>query len=208
MGEKVNKENFLVIYGTAHIHALTPEIISSAFWKTGVWPYDPGVITPAMMAPSLETLCEATLLIVPPTPVWLLTNLIHKVSEPAEVVESVSAPNAAWHMPNSDTGPNMTHSPVKAALDTLKSTTAGFIISLSPIWSRSHLSIAPVVHITPRQQPGTCYPELLNVEPETDHERLLQRALHRTEAREACHEGHVVAMQASLILMQKYCDQV
>jgi hypothetical protein len=208
MGEKVNKENFLAIYGAAHIRALTPEIISTAFRKTGVWPYDPGVITPAMMAPSLETSCEATLPIVPPTPVQLLTNLIRKVSEPAEVVESASAPNAAQHMPNSDAGPNMTHSPVKAALDNLKSTTAGFVISSSPIRSRSHLPIAPMARITPKRRPGTRYPELLNVEPETDREGLLQRALHRTEAREARHEGHVIAIQASLVLMQKYCDRV
>ena len=79
MGEKVTKKNLLAIYGAAHICALTPEIILPAFQKTGVWPYDPGIITPAMMAPSLETSCEATLPIVPPMLVQLLTNLICKV---------------------------------------------------------------------------------------------------------------------------------
>src|ERR1700734_3960349 len=54
-GEKVNKENFLAVYGTAHVRALTRKIISLAFRKTGVWPYDPSVVTTDMMAPSLES---------------------------------------------------------------------------------------------------------------------------------------------------------
>ncbi|KII87829.1 hypothetical protein PLICRDRAFT_81106, partial [Plicaturopsis crispa FD-325 SS-3] len=44
-GKKVTKENFLSIYGEAHVQALTPEVIKSAFRKTGVWPFDPSVIT-------------------------------------------------------------------------------------------------------------------------------------------------------------------
>lgn len=41
-----------------------------------------------------------------------------------------------------------------------------------------------------------------------EHEKLLQIALHRTEAWEAHHEGRVIAMQASVVLLQKYCDRV
>ena len=39
-GEMVSKSNFLGIYGRAHLRALTPETIKSAFRKTGIWPFD------------------------------------------------------------------------------------------------------------------------------------------------------------------------
>jgi hypothetical protein len=44
-GEKLKKENFLGIYSRAHLHALTPETIKSAFCKTGIWPFNHNVIT-------------------------------------------------------------------------------------------------------------------------------------------------------------------
>jgi hypothetical protein len=53
--EKVTKSNFLAIYGATHIRALRPDIIASAFHKTGVWPFDCTVVTAEMMAPSLES---------------------------------------------------------------------------------------------------------------------------------------------------------
>jgi len=39
-------------------------------------------------------------------------------------------------------------------------------------------------------------------------EQLLQQALHDTEAREAAQKERVIALQASLVLLQKYCDRV
>ena len=68
-GEKISKTNFLGIYGRAHLHALMPENIKASFHKTGVWPFDPSVVTNEMMALSKETSCEGRLLVVPATPV-------------------------------------------------------------------------------------------------------------------------------------------
>ncbi|ESK83614.1 hypothetical protein Moror_12041 [Moniliophthora roreri MCA 2997] len=47
----INKYNFLAVYEHAHLAALTPKSIKAAFAKTGVVPYNPVVITLAMMAP-------------------------------------------------------------------------------------------------------------------------------------------------------------
>lgn len=55
-GVRMDKTNFLKIYGLAHIRALTPELVHMAFHKTGVFPFDPTVVTKEMMAPSLEML--------------------------------------------------------------------------------------------------------------------------------------------------------
>ena len=74
-GEIVMKENVLAIYAKAHIHALTPETIWSAFWKTRSWPYNPNVITMDMMAPSLKTTCQGSLPLVQATPICWDGNL-------------------------------------------------------------------------------------------------------------------------------------
>lgn len=81
---KFSKSNFLQIYRHAHLRALIPEIIESAFRKTGVWPFNPNLVTPKMMAPSKVTSVESHLPVVPPTPVCIIASLIRKVtiSEP------------------------------------------------------------------------------------------------------------------------------
>ncbi|KAF9224585.1 DDE-domain-containing protein [Gyrodon lividus] len=53
--QKAMKVNFISIYGCAHHAILIPENIFSAFKATGVWPFNPKVVTAEMMAPSLET---------------------------------------------------------------------------------------------------------------------------------------------------------
>src|SRR6266436_103269 len=58
-GWKVTKENFLQIYGTAHLQAFTEKNILKSFKKTGIWPLNPSVITPKMMAPSTITSLDA-----------------------------------------------------------------------------------------------------------------------------------------------------
>lgn len=60
-GLRVQKANFLSVYATAHTRALTPENIKAAFQKTGVVPFNPGVITATMTAPSLESSVHGTL---------------------------------------------------------------------------------------------------------------------------------------------------
>ncbi|KIJ89902.1 hypothetical protein K443DRAFT_117377, partial [Laccaria amethystina LaAM-08-1] len=70
---KVDKTNFLRIYGAAHSHVLTLENIRAAFRRTGTWPFDRSVVTTEMMAPSLETSCQGYLPVQPTTPVRAVT---------------------------------------------------------------------------------------------------------------------------------------
>jgi len=62
------------------LRALTPQTIQAAFRKTGVWPFDPTVITEEMMAPSKETSCEGHLPVVPATPVRVVAKLLQNLS--------------------------------------------------------------------------------------------------------------------------------
>lgn len=75
-GETISKTNFLTIYGQAHLQAMPPKTIRTAFRKTGIWPFDPSIITKEMMAPSKVTSCEGHLPIPPPTPVCTLARMM------------------------------------------------------------------------------------------------------------------------------------
>jgi hypothetical protein len=78
-GEKVTKSNFLAIYGAAHVRALTPETIKSAFRKTGVWPFNPKVVTDEMLAPALETSNQGHLPITPASPIQAVLQLFREL---------------------------------------------------------------------------------------------------------------------------------
>jgi hypothetical protein len=83
-GEKVTKSNFLAIYGAAHIRALTSETIKSAFRKTGVWPFNPKVVTDEMLAPARESSNQGHLPITPESPVRAIIQLLRDLQPRAE----------------------------------------------------------------------------------------------------------------------------
>ncbi|KIK90953.1 hypothetical protein PAXRUDRAFT_102532, partial [Paxillus rubicundulus Ve08.2h10] len=68
-GEGITKANFITVYGCAHIQALTPDLIHTAFHKTSVWPFNCNVVTNDMMALSKETSCQSNLPNIPSTPI-------------------------------------------------------------------------------------------------------------------------------------------
>ena len=87
----MDKNNFLAIYGRAHVRALTPDNIKAAFKKTGVWPFNPDVVTEEMLTPSRETSCEAHLPLPPDDPaVNVLATMLRKL---ATINEAVTTSN-------------------------------------------------------------------------------------------------------------------
>ena len=75
-GEAVTKLNFLKVYGAAHLKTITPDLVKTAFFKTGIYPFNHEVITPKMMAPSRDTSYKIFTPIIPPTPVQIVTDLL------------------------------------------------------------------------------------------------------------------------------------
>jgi hypothetical protein len=55
-------------------------MICATFQKTGVWPFNPDVITDAMMAPSKETSCKGFLPVEPSSPIKLVAKLLQNLS--------------------------------------------------------------------------------------------------------------------------------
>lgn len=60
----MSKENFLIVYGRAHLRALTPDLIRTAFRKTGIIPFNRNVISKEAVAPAKETSAEGYLPVV------------------------------------------------------------------------------------------------------------------------------------------------
>jgi len=79
--EEITTKHILGIYGCAHAKALTSDNIKLAFKKTGVVPFNPGVITPEMLAPSKPTSIESHLPVPPATPMKLITKMIMMLVE-------------------------------------------------------------------------------------------------------------------------------
>ena len=84
----MDKNTILAIYGKAHVCALTSENIKSTFRKTGIWPFDPSVMTEEMLALSKESLSEAHLPILPDNPaVNVLATMFRKLAKISEAEE-------------------------------------------------------------------------------------------------------------------------
>ncbi|THU97964.1 DDE-domain-containing protein [Dendrothele bispora CBS 962.96] len=81
-GLHITKDSFAMIYGRAHLRTMTPELIKTAFRKTGLWPIDHNVVTADMMAPSKATSTQVYTLVQPPTPVRIVTDLLVDVAKP------------------------------------------------------------------------------------------------------------------------------
>ncbi|KLO04330.1 hypothetical protein SCHPADRAFT_840746, partial [Schizopora paradoxa] len=57
-GEAVTKNNFLSVYGPAHVAAFTADNVKAAFSKTGIHPYNPSAIPLTVLKPSVEFSCS------------------------------------------------------------------------------------------------------------------------------------------------------
>jgi hypothetical protein len=68
-GEAITKENFLKIYGEAHLKVLVPDLIKATFHKVGIFPFNHNVVTAEMMAPSRDTSYKVFTPVIPSTPV-------------------------------------------------------------------------------------------------------------------------------------------
>lgn len=72
------------------LRALTPEIIKSAFRKTGLWPFNQDVISKEDMAPSKETSCEGHLPATMAPEVAMLAKLMQDMSIAKQVSAAVA----------------------------------------------------------------------------------------------------------------------
>lgn len=211
-GKKVTKSNFLTIYAQAHNKALTKENIIAAFAKTGVVPFNPDVITDAMMAPSLETSTSAHAAVVLdlPSPVKIISELIQRTIRKRKRAQSVverdecnlqendNAVQQRIHNQDSENSPSIhPSSPTGGAYDAIRDSSASFLLNSSPLQSHMKPPNHAVAEISPFKNR---YQHLLNEEPLTEQAKVLQEALREAQNRESSHKTAMISMQATVVL--------
>lgn len=199
-GQSVGKSNFLSIYAPAHIRAFTTENIRMAFAKTGVIPFNPTIIQPEQLKPSIESSTTGSgLPLIPPTPVRTMANLMRNFSHRSMEYEDIQDANTQPQTIDPSLLPKLSQ-----AKNELHSTSSGFIFSSSPIKASSSLPL----YVTPSQQPVEIPRGLLERVPETTLEECLQDALAELVQREAQQQGTIIGLQANMVLQSLYCERV
>ena len=211
--QRVSKSNFLSVYARAHIRALTPNNVKAAFKKTGVYPFDPSVITGDMLAPARETALVHHAVVPMQTPVRVLVNAIMKLqrqwrtsgddtppaSENERASESSDSDNNGGSTTNSDV-PEL----LISAFNQLSKTRKHPLFTNKPLGSHTAPPHFHTMTISPVKRHG----DLLQVQPQSENEKLLQAALHDAEVREAELKGEIRGQQAALVLQNVYCDKL
>lgn len=235
-GERFSKTNFLGIYGRAHLQALTPDNIKALFRKTGVWPFDPTVITPAMMAPSKETSCEGFLPIALATPVRVIAKLLQKLSlmgsedtsehkddegvdgDGSEMDGGSETESAAGHEYIFSDPSHGESEESAAVVETRQATNEEAVNtaitdlsrgSLAPLVASGPMTSSTKLHLgTANIIPMFTHSAALSIVPKTLPERLLLAVLHESDARVTFLEDHLVDLQAANILNEAYCSRI
>ncbi|KIL55910.1 hypothetical protein M378DRAFT_188629 [Amanita muscaria Koide BX008] len=191
-GEAVTKENFLKIYGQAHLNILTADLIKTGFRKVGIIPVNRNVVTPEMMAPSKDTSYKVFTPVIPSTPIRIVTDLLMDVIQPCD---------------NREGRENIPPFPVRVAVPQLAQTELAYLVSKSPIKASTpppdmpDIIISPVKHRGVAKQTTTHGPLTLR-EIELEEELQLERAK-RMEMK-----GMAMQLQAQNVIQRIYCARV
>ncbi len=198
-GHSVKKNHFLKLYADAHQRSLTKKNIISAFKATGVVPFNPNVVTEEKMAPSLKTSTWHCLPVEMESPVWAVSSLIRDYGNHhrAGASESASSPMPSTSS-QSGTDPS---TPVHAALSTLASSSISFVVSPAPMTS----AISPPLYSTrPISASKHHYSQLLDMEPLTSSEKLLQDPLWESAELAESQKSQIQGMQATTVIQNVY----
>ena len=196
--QKITKSNFISIYSRAHCRALTPENIRAAFKKTGVWPFNPNVITEEAMAPSIESSSNGSLPLPQPSPVRALTQAIHQYQQHCKSLSQSNNQSAPTVSPTATATQLPLTSIAEKVVAELSSTSVAFLVSEKPVESSDQLPCLPNANVSLSNKRKHI---LLETKPKTDCERELQQALSNSYTREQ-------GIQATMVLQKMYCDRV
>lgn len=224
-GKAIDKSNFIEIISKAYVAALTPEIIKTAFRKTGICPFNPNVITPDMLAPSKETSSESHLPVPTPSePVKIIADMLRKLQiqetdsdedETEKVPDAISEVNRLTNQSTSSTrqtrssSKKTTHIEIlEEAVAALKGTKLTHLATPTPTTSSD-----PMPTTTTRTQETSSTAvntsaAALAITPTTANELLLLTALREAENKSLRSEIHAFELQASNILNEAYAARL
>ncbi len=168
-GLKVKKESFLQVYGRAHVRAFKPEVILSAFQKTGVHPFNPNAINPNQLAPSRHTSYATHMPLPQPTPIRAVSRLLRGLTiASTESSRAGSAESSVCPSPDSDAhdsepviDPQLL---IEETLQTLRESSQKQLFTGETVRSGFQQPALPVRF---NDQPTSIDPDLLNTAPHT-----------------------------------------
>jgi hypothetical protein len=203
-GKAVAKENFLALLGQAWITVMSPELIKTAFRKTGVVPFNPDAIKPEVLAPSLAWTTAAAMPFEQPTPVRVMAKALSALRRPRE---GSSSEEGFW---DGDEVEVEIEVAARRAYAGLVGGSAGFLASPEPILSASQL---PTLHIrpsspTPTRSPASQVLASPLMVPSADrHLAALEARVQALEAENGDLRHRNRAIQAQMVLQGMYCEQ-
>jgi len=208
-GEAISKENFLEVYGETHLSVLQPELIKTAFRKTGIVPFDRSVITGDKLAPSRDTSFRHFSPVEPPRDVHIMTELMADILQP--VVSCEDGEDTESHNEPSNS-PRDTF-PIRAALPEFSVSETGYLASQLPIKSSSKPPDLPTIPISPikRRVSSKSYDKedsLLTMTVSTPLEKALQEALIAKDSEAKYYKAQAAQIQSAMVLQRLYCQRV
>ena len=199
-GATMDKNNFLTVYSRAHVRALTPANIKAAFKKTGIWPFNPNVVTADMLAPSKATSCEAHLPSPPDDPaINILATMFQKLArvrdDPQSEAEFISEDPIAG--PSNPTKYDV----ISDAVRGLSQTDFAHLLSPTLTTSKDKMpSTTPQLIHLPLPSP------LLTIQPQTETEAILIAALREYQNLNETLTNRNIALQSHNLLNEVYCS--
>ena len=188
-------QKHLVIYGQAYVPALTSENIKSVFKKTGIWPFNPSVVTEEMLAPSKKTSSEAYLPISPDDPaVNILAIMLRKL---ATISEAEDTPDIISETPVAGPSNPTKHDVINEAVNGLSQTKLAHLIASTLTTSKDAMpkTLTQTI-ICSKPSP------LLAIQPKTETEILLLAALQELQMNNETLADRNIALQATNIPMK------
>jgi hypothetical protein len=237
-GKAINKSNFLSVISNAYTRALTPGNIRTAFRKTGIYPFNPNVITPDMLAPSKETSLESHLPVETSEGTKIFADMLRKLRSAEEVESDSSDSNesldpsdsktpdptdsetseketteASTSTPTSTTrrtcSTNLKHINIlEETVAALKKTNLAYLATHTPTTSSDTMPKTATRTGAQVAGPVNTTAAALTIEPSTSNELLLLAALRESESRNVRTEIHAFELQASNILNEAYVERL
>jgi len=218
-GTAIDKGNFLQIISKAYITALTPELVKTAFQKTGIWPFNPNVITADMLALSKETSIQSHLPV--PTssqPVQILAAMLQGLQIAGDTPDSdadvISEGQQAGLSSTQDqsTITSTRHSTrttthleiLEGAVAALKKTNLAFLATSTPTTAADPMPTTTTRTVQQNSIPINRAAAALSIVPTTANELLLLTALRESQSQNLWTEVHAFELQASNILNEAY----
>ncbi|KAL0058806.1 hypothetical protein AAF712_014489 [Marasmius tenuissimus] len=203
------------------MEALTEANIKSVFAKTGIWPFNPGVVTPKMMALGKETSTQGSLPVPESMPVCTVSDMIlgideHSRKRAAELSPPVT-PSSQWVNqqpqvePSTPTTvwlhdvPDPFQIPVRNRVSALQGSSVSFLLTRSPIrTSSATLPEFPTIQFSPMAS-ATLNPALDDPLATIRKEELLC-TYHTLQQKYKSLKTKAVSLQSAMVLNSVCCD--